>query len=51
MHFQFDTQKNQKTELPPMKLYLIDMDEVTEHELSQNISYPEFNYLLKVCPI
>ncbi|CAG8622628.1 73_t:CDS:2 [Acaulospora morrowiae] len=32
MHSQFDTQKNQKTGLPPMKLRLLDMDEVTKHE-------------------
>ncbi|GBC18632.2 uncharacterized protein OCT59_015457 [Rhizophagus irregularis] len=34
MHFQSDTQKNQKTGLPPIKLYLIDMDEATKHESS-----------------
>src|SRR5256885_3438379 len=35
MHSQSDTQKNQKTGLPPMKLYLMDMDEATKHESSQ----------------
>ena len=39
MHFQSDTQKNQKTELPPMKLYLMNMDEATKHELSQNVRH------------
>uniref|UniRef100_U9TDS8 Uncharacterized protein n=1 Tax=Rhizophagus irregularis (strain DAOM 181602 / DAOM 197198 / MUCL 43194) TaxID=747089 RepID=U9TDS8_RHIID len=34
MGFQSDTQKNQKTGLPPMKLYLMDMDEATKHESS-----------------
>ena len=31
---QSDTQKNQKTGLPPMKLYFMDMDETTKHESS-----------------
>ncbi|PKY35778.1 hypothetical protein RhiirB3_457126, partial [Rhizophagus irregularis] len=31
---QSDMQKNQKTGLPPMKLYLMDMDEATKHESS-----------------
>ena len=39
MDFQPDTQKNQKTELPPMKLYLMDMDETTKHESSQIQSF------------
>ncbi|GET67376.1 uncharacterized protein OCT59_022619 [Rhizophagus irregularis] len=34
MGFQSDTQKNQKTGLPPMKLYLMDIDEATKHESS-----------------
>ena len=40
MHSQSDTQKNQKTELPPMKLYLMDMDEATKHESSQIQFHP-----------
>src|SRR5256885_331285 len=40
MHSQSDTQKNQKTGLPPMKLYLMDMDEATKHESSQIQSHP-----------
>ena len=32
---QFDTQKNQKTGLPPMKLRLLDMDEATKYEPSR----------------
>jgi hypothetical protein len=43
-----DTQKNQKTGLPPMKLRLLDMDEAT------NVNHPKFNYFAnpsKVCPI
>jgi hypothetical protein len=35
MDSQSDTQKNQKTGLPPMKLRLLDMDEVTKHESSR----------------
>src|ERR1043166_7046993 len=35
MDFQPDTQKNQKTGLPPMKLYLMDMDEATMHASSR----------------
>ncbi|CAG8760821.1 2038_t:CDS:1, partial [Acaulospora morrowiae] len=30
-------QKNRKKELPPMKLYLMDMDEATKHESSRNV--------------
>ena len=40
MHSQSDTQKNQKTELPPIKLYLMDMDEVTKHESFRIQSHP-----------
>ena len=35
-----DTQKNQKTKLPPMKLYLMDMDEATKYESSWIQSHP-----------
>src|SRR5438034_6565280 len=35
-----DTKKNQKTGLPPMKLYLMDMDEITKHESSRIQSHP-----------
>jgi hypothetical protein len=35
-----DMQKNQKTGLPPIKLFLMDMDEVTKHESSQIQSHP-----------
>jgi hypothetical protein len=34
MDSQSNMQKNQKTGLPPMKLRLLDMDEVTKHESS-----------------
>jgi DNA helicase HerA-like ATPase len=44
MHFQFDTQKNQKTGLPPMKLYLMDMNEATKHELSRNVGHPAMSW-------
>ena len=37
-------QKNTKTEIPPMKLCLLDMDEVTKHESSQNISHPSMTW-------
>ena len=37
-------QKNTKTEIPLMKLHLLDMDEVTKHELSQNIGYPSMTW-------
>lgn len=40
MHSQSDMQKNQKTGLPPMKLYLMDMDEATKHESSRIQSHP-----------
>ena len=40
MGSQFDTQKNQKTGLPSMKLYLMDMDEATKHESSRIQSHP-----------
>src|SRR6266542_458838 len=33
-------EKNQKIGLPPMKLYLIDMDEATKYESSQIQSHP-----------
>ncbi|GES88766.1 hypothetical protein GLOIN_2v1790954 [Rhizophagus clarus] len=36
--------KNQKTGLPPMKLCLLDMDEVTKHESSQNIGHPAMTW-------
>jgi hypothetical protein len=35
-----DMQKNQKTGLLSMKLYLMDMDEATKHESSQIQSHP-----------
>ena len=44
MHSQSDTQKNQKTGLPPMKLRLLDMDEVTKHESSRNIGHPAMTW-------
>ncbi|GES89170.1 hypothetical protein RCL_jg17101.t1 [Rhizophagus clarus] len=44
MHFQSDMQKNQKTGLSPMKLRLLDMDEVTKHESSQNIGHPAMTW-------
>ena len=34
-----DTEKNQKTGLPPIKLYLMDMDEATKHKSSWNIGH------------
>ena len=40
MGSQSDTQKNQKTGLPPMKLYLMDMDEATKHESFRIQSHP-----------
>ncbi|PKC53422.1 hypothetical protein RhiirA1_479322 [Rhizophagus irregularis] len=40
MDSQSDTQKNQKTGLPPMKLRLLDMNEVTKHKSSRNIGHP-----------
>ena len=39
MHSQSVIQKNQKTGLPPMKLYLMDMDEATKHESSRIQSF------------
>src|SRR5947207_13393813 len=44
MHSQSDTQKNQKTELPHMKLRLLDMDEVTKHESSRNVGHPAMTW-------
>src|SRR6266480_7418425 len=44
MHFQSDMQKNQKTGLPPIKLRLLDMDEVTKHESSRNIGHPAMTW-------
>ncbi|PKY61857.1 hypothetical protein RhiirA4_487421 [Rhizophagus irregularis] len=44
MHSQSNTQKNQKTGLPPMKLHLLDMDEVTKHESSRNVGYPAMTW-------
>src|SRR5437868_15453699 len=44
MGFQFDIQKNQKTGLPPMKLHLLNMDEVTKHESSRNIGHPAMTW-------
>ncbi|UZO04196.1 uncharacterized protein OCT59_024587 [Rhizophagus irregularis] len=41
---QSDIQKNQKTGLPPMKLRLLDMDEVTKHESSRNIGHPAMTW-------
>ena len=40
MHSQSDTQKNQKTGLPLIKLYLMDIDEATKHESSRIQSHP-----------
>jgi Poxvirus A32 protein len=37
-------QKNQKTGLPPMKLYLMDMDETTKHESSRNVGHPAMSW-------
>ncbi|RIA97623.1 hypothetical protein C1645_813864 [Glomus cerebriforme] len=36
--------KNQKTGLPPIKLCLLDMDEVTEHESSRNVGHPAMTW-------
>ena len=44
MHSQSDTQKNQKTGLPPMKLYLMVMDEITKHESSRNVGHPAISW-------
>jgi hypothetical protein len=44
MDFRSDTEKNQKTGLPPMKLRLLDMDEVTKHESFQNIGHPAMTW-------
>ncbi|CAG8820192.1 21032_t:CDS:2, partial [Cetraspora pellucida] len=44
MDSQFVIQKNRKKELPPMKLYLMDMDEATKHESSKNIGYPAMSW-------
>ncbi|CAG8761421.1 3166_t:CDS:1, partial [Acaulospora morrowiae] len=33
-------QKNRKKELPPMKLYLMDMDEANKYESSRNVGHP-----------
>ncbi|GES89641.1 hypothetical protein GLOIN_2v1777358 [Rhizophagus clarus] len=44
MDSQSDTQKNQKTGLPPMKLRLLDMDEVTKHKSSRNIGHPAMTW-------
>ncbi|GBC48727.2 hypothetical protein RIR_jg25259.t1 [Rhizophagus irregularis DAOM 181602=DAOM 197198] len=41
---QSDTQKNQKTGLPSMKLRLLDIDEVTKHESSRNIGHPAMTW-------
>jgi hypothetical protein len=40
MDSQSDTQKNQKTGLPPMKLYLMDMNKATKHESSRIQFHP-----------
>ena len=40
MHSQSVMRKNQKTGLPPMKLYLMDMDEATKHESFRIQSHP-----------
>ena len=37
-------QKNQKAELPPMKLYLMDIDETTKHESSRNVRHPAMTW-------
>jgi hypothetical protein len=44
MDSQSDTQKNQETKLPPMKLYLMDMDETTKHESSRNVGHPAMTW-------
>src|SRR5215469_7002055 len=44
MSSQSDTQKNRKKELPPMKLYLMDMDEATKHESSRNVGHPAMTW-------
>ena len=44
MHSQSDTQKNLKTGLPPMKLYLMDIDEATKHESSRNVGHPAMSW-------
>ncbi|CAG8597545.1 1468_t:CDS:2 [Acaulospora morrowiae] len=44
MDSQSDTQKKQKTGLPPMKLRLLDMDEVTKHESSRNVGHPAMTW-------
>ena len=44
MHSQSAMQKNPKTGLPPMKLRLLDMDEVTKHESSRNIGHPAMTW-------
>ena len=40
MNFRSNTEKNQKTGLPPMKLYLMDMNETTKHKSSRIQSHP-----------
>ena len=37
-------QKNRKKELPPMKLFLMDMDEATKHESSRNVGHPAMTW-------
>ncbi|PKY35848.1 hypothetical protein RhiirB3_505416 [Rhizophagus irregularis] len=37
-------QKRSKTEIPPMKLRLLNMDEVTEHESSRNVGHPAMTW-------
>ncbi|PKC52670.1 hypothetical protein RhiirA1_514387, partial [Rhizophagus irregularis] len=42
--FQSTMQKRSKTEIPPMKLRLLNMDEVTEHESSRNVGHPAMTW-------
>uniref|UniRef100_U9UP12 Uncharacterized protein n=1 Tax=Rhizophagus irregularis (strain DAOM 181602 / DAOM 197198 / MUCL 43194) TaxID=747089 RepID=U9UP12_RHIID len=42
--FQSTIQKRSKTEIPPMKLRLLNMDEVTEHESSRNVGHPAMTW-------
>ncbi|CAG8834462.1 24481_t:CDS:2, partial [Cetraspora pellucida] len=44
MDFQSIMQKNSKTRLPPMKLFLIDMDEATKHASSCCIGHPAISW-------
>ena len=37
-------QSNGSSSLPPMKLYLMDMDEATKHESSRNVGHPAMTW-------